>query len=206
MPYYNDPSSLPLLLCTNPSKPDWKLATTTKYSDQPQGLLFVGLIIGTMTAEAFFAGRLSDHLVTRLSRRTGGVRVPEHRLWLFYPAAVSTAVGLVVFGCTVQFGWHLAVGQVALALIGLGIQIGNTIAVTYVVDCYPNLVMEVTAFYSLHLNLSAFASPFFAVPWVERNGWALSFGLQGLIVLVATTLFVPFLQIRGGRLRPPKGP
>lgn len=168
--------------------------------------MFVGLIIGTMTAEAFFAGRLSDHLVTRLSKRTAGVRVPEHRLWLFYPAAVSTAVGLVLFGCTVQFGWHWAVGQVALALIGFGIQIGNTIAVTYVVDCCPHLVMEVTAFYSLHLNLGAFASPFFTVPWVERNGWALSFGLQGLIVLVAATLFVPFLQIRGGRLRHPKSP
>ena len=159
-----------------------------------------------MTAEAFFAGRLSDHLVSRLSRRADGVRVPEHRLWLFYPAAVSTAVGLVLFGCSVQFDWHWAVGQVALALIGLGIQIGNTITVAYVVDCYPHLVMEVTAFYSLHLNLSAFASPFFIVPWVERNGWALSFGLQGLIVLVIASIFVPFLQMRGGRLRFPKGP
>ena len=157
-----------------------------------------------MIAEAFFAGRLSDRLVTRLSRRTDGVRVPEHRLWLFYPAAVSTAVGLVLFGCTVQFSWHWAVGQVALAFTGFGIQIGNTIAVAYVVDCYPNIVMEVTAFYSLHLNLSAFASPFFTVPWVERNGWALSFGLQGLIVVVSAIIFVPFLQIRGGRLRLPK--
>jgi MFS family permease len=159
-----------------------------------------------MVAEAFFAGRLSDHLVTRLSRRTNGERLPEHRLWLFYPAAVSTAVGLALFGCTVQFNWHWAVGQVALALIGLGIQIGNTITVAYVVDCYPHLVMEVIAFYSFHLNLSAFASQFFAVVWVERNGWALSFGLQGLIVLSAAVIFVPFLQICGGRLRLPKGP
>lgn len=158
-----------------------------------------------MIAEIFFAGRLSDHLVARLSQRTDGVRVPEHRLWLFYPAAVSTAVGLVLFGCTVQFSWHWAVGQIALTSVGLGIQIGNTITVAYMVDCYPHLIMEVTAFYSLHLNLSAFASPFFAVPWVQRNGWALSFGLQGLIVLVVAIVFVPFLQIRGGRLRLPKG-
>lgn len=159
-----------------------------------------------MIAEAFFAGRLSDQLVTRLSRRTDGTRVPEYRLWLLYPAAVSTAVGLVLFGCTVQFSWHWAIGQVALALIGFGIQIGNTITVAYVVDCYPHLVMEVTAFYSLHLNLSAFASPFFTVPWVERNGWALSFGLQGSIVLVSATIFVPFLLIRGGALRLLKSP
>lgn len=55
--------------------------------------------------------------------------------------------------------------------------------------------MDVTAFYSFHLNLSAFASPFFIVPWVDHNGWSLSFGYQALIVGVSSLLVVPFLQI-----------
>lgn len=55
--------------------------------------------------------------------------------------------------------------------------------------------MDVTAFYTLHLNLSAFASPFFIVPWVTRNGWALSFGMQALIVFVSTLVVVPLLQV-----------
>lgn len=62
------------------------------------------------------------------------------------------------------------------------------------------MVMDVTAFYSFHLNLSAFASPFFIVPWVERNGWALSFGLQGAIVAGSTIIVVPALQIMSRRL------
>lgn len=59
--------------------------------------------------------------------------------------------------------------------------------------------MDVTAFYSLHLNLSAFASPFFIVPWVDTNGWALSFGLQAVIIAASTLIVVPFLQIYGRR-------
>jgi len=61
--------------------------------------------------------------------------------------------------------------------------------------------MDVTAFYSFHLNLSAFASPFFIVPWVELNGWALCFGLQAVIIVAGTLIVVPFLQIYGKALR-----
>jgi len=61
--------------------------------------------------------------------------------------------------------------------------------------------MDVTAFYSFHLNLSAFASPFFIVPWVELNGWALTFGLQAVIVVASTLIVVPFLQIYGKKSR-----
>lgn len=161
--------------------------------------MYIGLIVGTVIAEACCSGRLSDHLVTRLSR--DGRRSPEHRLWLYWPAAITTAIGLALFGCAIEFNWHWAVTQVALAVMGFGIQIGNTTTVSYCVDCYPDLVMDVTAFYSFHLNLSAFASPFFIVPWVERNGWALSFGLQGLIVAGSTLLVVPALQLYARRTR-----
>lgn len=51
------------------------------------------------------------------------------------------------------------------------------------------------------LNLSAFASPFFIVPWVDDNGFGWSFTAQGLIVLVATAIVVPFLQMKGAALR-----
>jgi hypothetical protein len=59
--------------------------------------------------------------------------------------------------------------------------------------------MDVTAFYSFHLNLSAFASPFFIVPWVDKNGWALSFGIQAVIVAASTFLVVPLFHIYAKR-------
>ncbi|KIM25181.1 hypothetical protein M408DRAFT_220950 [Serendipita vermifera MAFF 305830] len=172
------------------------------YSPQSQGLLFLGLIIGTIIAEVFCSGRLSDFLVTKLSK--SGHRSPEHRLWLYWPASLATVIGLALFGSSVQYQWHWIVCEVSLAILGFGVQIGNTITVSYCVDCYPDLAMDVTAFYSLHLNLSAFASPFFIVPWVETNGWALSFGLQSVIVAASTLIIVPFLQIYARRSGIPK--
>lgn len=44
------------------------------------------------------------------------MKSPEMRLWLAYPAAVITAVGLLVWGISVDRGYHWTVGQVAFAL------------------------------------------------------------------------------------------
>ncbi|RDW63117.1 putative MFS transporter [Aspergillus mulundensis] len=61
------------------------------YSPLIQGLLFVGLLLGTVLSEAFASGSVSDVLVTKLARRNGGVRVAEMRIWGAYPAIGLTA-------------------------------------------------------------------------------------------------------------------
>lgn len=62
-----------------------------QYSPQIQGLLFLGLILGTLVSEMFCSGRLSDYIVMRLAKKNGGVRIAEMRLWLAYPAALLSA-------------------------------------------------------------------------------------------------------------------
>ncbi|KAF8760035.1 mfs general substrate transporter [Rhizoctonia solani] len=147
-----------------------------------------------------------DYLVQRAMQKTNGERVPEKRLLLWFPAALLTTIGLVLFGCTVQLNWHWFIAQIATFLIGTGIQIGNTTTISYVVDVYPQHVMDVTLFYTFHLNLSAFASPFFIVPWIERIGWAWCFGAQGAMVTASCLIFAPFLYMYGRWLRDWKGP
>ena len=66
-------------------------AAYVQYSPQIQGLLFLGLLLGTLFSEVFCSGRLSDLIVLRLAKKNGGVRVPEMRLWLAYPAALLSA-------------------------------------------------------------------------------------------------------------------
>ncbi|KAF8709440.1 mfs general substrate transporter, partial [Rhizoctonia solani] len=176
------------------------------YNPQVQGLLFLGFIVGTLISEVLFSGGLSDYLVQRAMQKTNGERVPEKRLLLWFPAALLTTIGLVLFGCTVQLNWHWFIAQIATFLIGTGIQIGNTTTISYVVDVYPQHVMDVTLFYTFHLNLSAFASPFFIVPWIERIGWAWCFGAQGAMVTASCLIFAPFLYMYGRWLRDWKGP
>jgi MFS family permease len=62
-----------------------------QYSPQIQGLFFLGLLLGTLFAEAFCSGSLSDYIVVKLARKNDGIRVPEMRLWLAYPAVLLTA-------------------------------------------------------------------------------------------------------------------
>lgn len=43
--------------------------------------------------------------------------------------------------------------------VGAGIQMGNTVTASYIVDSYPLQSMSIITFYAVLLNLSAFASP-----------------------------------------------
>lgn len=80
-------------------------------------LLYIGLIAGTLLSEVLCSGRLSDRIVVRLARSSpDNQKTPEMRLWLAYPGAVLTGVGMVVWGISVDRGYHWMVGQVALAL------------------------------------------------------------------------------------------
>ena len=78
-------------------------------------LLYLGLIVGTLISEVFFSGTLSDRLVVRLAKSNNNKKTAEMRLWLAYPAAILTAIGLIVWGISIDKGYHFMVGQVAFA-------------------------------------------------------------------------------------------
>ncbi|KAF3021230.1 hypothetical protein E8E15_005013 [Penicillium rubens] len=158
-------------------------AAYATYTPLIQGLLFLGLFLGTLLSEIGCSGRLSDFIVEKLSKRNGNIRVPEMRLWLAYPAILITTVGLVVWGISIDKNYHWIVGQVAFFLFAAGIQVGNTVTTSYIVDCYPLQTTSVVTFYAVFLNLSAFINPFFIASWQESSGWTWTFTTQGLIVL-----------------------
>lgn len=129
------------------------------YTPQIQGLLFLGLLLGTLFAEVFLGGRLSDYVCAKLAKKNGGVRLPEMRLWLIYPAGLLSTIGLIIWGISVDKAYHWIVGQIAFFLFAAGIQMGNTVVCSYIVDCYPLQSMSVITFYAVLLNLSAFIDP-----------------------------------------------
>ncbi|KAI9371809.1 major facilitator superfamily domain-containing protein [Aspergillus egyptiacus] len=176
-------------------------AAYPQYSALIQGLLFLGLLIGTVVSEVTCSGRLSDYIVGRLAKKNGGVRVAEMRLWLAYPAILLTVVGLILFGVSIDKSYHWMVGQVAFFLFAAGIQIGNTVTSSYIIDSYPLQSTAMVIFYAVFLNLSAFINPFFIAPWHESVGWTWTFTTQALIVLVPGTLLFAGLQKFGAALR-----
>ncbi|KAE8350690.1 major facilitator superfamily domain-containing protein [Aspergillus coremiiformis] len=176
-------------------------AAYAEYSPLIQGLLFLGLLIGTVVSEICCSGRLSDYIVQRLAKKNGGVRVAEMRLWLAYPASVITAIGLIIWGISIDKHYHWMVGQVAFVLFSAGIQIGNTVTSSYIIDSYPLQSTSVVTFYAVFLNLSAFINPFFIADWQASSGWTWTFIAQGLIVLVGGTGLFAVLQRYGAFLR-----
>ncbi|KAK8118259.1 uncharacterized protein PG998_006540 [Apiospora kogelbergensis] len=175
------------------------------YSPQIQGLLFIGLIVGTLFSEMFCSGRLSDWIVVKLARRNQGLKTPEMRLWLIYPAALLTVIGLVVWGVSIDRGYHWMVGQVAFALFGAGIQIGNTAVCSYVVDAYPMQSMAVMTFYAVMLNMSAFIDPFFIVPWADAAGFTWTMVGHALVTGFVCVPVMALLHRYGDRIREKSG-
>jgi hypothetical protein len=178
----------------------------SQYKPSIQGLLFLGLILGTLSSEILCSGSLSDKIMAKLTTRNAGVRVPEMRLWLCYPAVLITAIGLIVWGISVDQNMHWMVGQVALFLFGAGIQIGNTAISAYVVDCYPMHAMSIIVYYAVTLNASAFVSPYFIEPWVVGVGFTWTFAAQGIISFCVIVPVTALLQKYGRRMSEWKGP
>ncbi|KND87173.1 putative transporter [Tolypocladium ophioglossoides CBS 100239] len=175
------------------------------YSPQTQGLFFIGLIIGTLVSEIFFSGRMSDWLVIKLARRHEGVKTPEMRLWLAYPGVILSALGMTIWGVSIDQNWHWAVGQVAFMFFGAGIQMGNTAICSYIVDAYPLQSMAVVVFYAVMLNLSAFVDPFFIVPWVDNVGFTWTFIGHSIITMFFCIPVIVLLHIFGRQIRERNG-
>ncbi|KAL2267354.1 hypothetical protein VTJ83DRAFT_4631 [Remersonia thermophila] len=176
------------------------------YKPHIQGLLFLGLIIGTLISEVLFSGSLSDWIVVKLSKANGNKKTPEMRLWLAYPAALLTGVGLVLWGISVDRGYHWIVGQVAFALFGAGIQMGNTAVCSYVVDAYPMQSMATMTFYAVMLNMSAFVDPFFIIPWVDNVGFTWTLAGHAIITVVFCIPILAMVHRFGASMRKWAGP
>ncbi|KAJ5160155.1 uncharacterized protein N7482_007159, partial [Penicillium canariense] len=176
-------------------------AAYANYTPLIQGLLFLGLFLGTIISEICCSGRLSDYIIEKLAKNNGNVRVAEMRLWLAYPAVLITTVGLILWGISIDRSYHWMVGQVAFFLFAAGIQIGNTVTSSYIVDSYPLQSTSIITFYAVFLNLSAFINPFFIAPWEVSVGWTWTFTSQALIVLVGGCLVFGILHKYGAWMR-----
>ncbi|KIW02725.1 uncharacterized protein PV09_06159 [Verruconis gallopava] len=150
----------------------------SEYSPAIQGILLLGLMIGLLAAELACSGHLSDKMMLILTKKNHGNRIPEMRLWLGLPAAVVSSIGLLIWGFSVDKGWHWITGQIAFVLYALGLQMGNTVLSSYLVDNYPDYANEVITFYTVIINLSAFINPWFIFPWVEASGYTWTFAAQ----------------------------
>ena len=124
--------------------------TKVVYNFNPgQTGLFMGvpLTIGCLIGE-LLSGWFSDLLINAYAKRHGGYRKPEVRLWLL-PWTVFLAIGTSTYGYCIQHQKPWIDSAVAMAVSGLGTQVGTTVVYTYCTDSYKSQSGEIGAVINL---------------------------------------------------------
>lgn len=168
------------------------------------GYVFFAPITGVLLGE-LFGHFFNDYIVKLYSKRHDGHFVPEARLWATYVGLALIVPGLILVGETLQhqlsvagivFGWGLDV---------FGVMVTSVATVAFALDCYPSASGEVSALINLARVGAGFSVPYFLDSWTGKQGYAVSFGLQVVVVVVAYGVLI-CIQRYGARLRAWAGP
>lgn len=89
---------------------------------------------------------------------------------------------------------------VCMGLINLGVQLGTTGAITYVIDCHRQQAAEAFAAMNFIKNAFAFGLTFYANDWIEVQGVRNCFFVLGGISAGTVLLTVP-MYIWGKKAR-----
>ncbi|KAI5364490.1 putative major facilitator superfamily, MFS transporter superfamily [Septoria linicola] len=157
---------------------------------------FVGGILGTAVA-----GKVSDLIVRWLARRNGGIYEPEFRLIMAVPIAITTVIGLMGYGWSVQERDAWIVPTIFFGFISFGCSLGSTTSITFAVDSYRQYAGEalVTLNFSKNICHGLVFSLFFN-KWLESEGSKDVFIAIGGIQLACMLTTIP-MYVYGKRAR-----
>jgi MFS family permease len=170
--------------------------TGPAYNFNPSGVGFVNfaLVVGGMVGLAT-AGPSCDWIATTLTRRNGGIREPEMRLWTLIPYLACSVIGMTVVGVGFQSGWPWEVVIiVGFFLVGVIVVSIPTIAITYAVDCYKPIAGQIMVISTVFKNTLGFGMTYFINDLAAKSGFippamlimavTVGFGLVGMILLI----------------------
>lgn len=149
---------------------------------------FIGGILGMV-----MGGYGSDKITLILSRRNSGILEPEMRLWAMIPPAIINTAGLLMYGVGAAQGasWVLCAGF-GTGCIAFGIGSGGAIAITYAVDCYPDIASESLVLMLFVRNCIGAGFTFAIQPWLDAQGLQTTSIIMAVICLVFNMSFLLF--------------
>ncbi|KIW06700.1 uncharacterized protein PV09_02400 [Verruconis gallopava] len=134
------------------------------YTDAQDAIMNVPCIIGSFIG-CIWGGYCSDLFVRWMAKRNGGIAEAEHRLWFMFPAAIISPIGLILFGVGTNNGWSWPVPYVGLGFIGFGWGCAGDLSMAYLMDCYPDMVLEGMVGVAVINNTIAMIFTFGTGPW-----------------------------------------
>ncbi|EGW32311.1 uncharacterized protein SPAPADRAFT_50878 [Spathaspora passalidarum NRRL Y-27907] len=161
-------------------------------SDTGVAVMNVATLIGAVIG-CLMSGWLSDKHVLWIARRNNGIMEPEYRLYLLFVTLVISPAGLIMFGVGAERQWPWQVIYVGLGMIGFGWgSIGDT-AMSYLMDAYPEIVIQGMVGVSIINNTLACIFTFACSPWLDGAGTANTYIALAVIDFVTIGSIVIFL-------------
>ena len=160
------------------------------------GCVYAGPILGAAVA-SLWSGLVADRVALALARRNGGIREPEHRLWVLAASGVISAAGLVTWGVGAYHDVHWVGLVFGLGMLTFGCVTGGAVAVSYNVDCFKEIAGETTVSVMLIRNTIGFGFSYAITPWWTTQGLQNCFVTAAMISIACTFTFL--LMIRYGK-------
>jgi hypothetical protein len=155
-----------------------------------------GGLIGLLTA-----GKLSDWVAARATRKNGGIREAEMRLPALIPYVILTAVGLIIGGVGFTNNWHWAIVVIfGYGCTGLSVTSVPTIAIAYAVDCYKPISGEIMVVATVLKNTCGFSLSYWVFSQAAEGGMTRPAMIQFALTMGPAALTIP-LYFYGKKLR-----
>ncbi|GBE86769.1 hypothetical protein SCP_1000110 [Sparassis crispa] len=159
------------------------------------GLAYIAPLVG-ITIGCLYAGWVGDRLALRYARRTGGVREPEHRLWLMLVSCLLCPGSLILWGVGAAKGVNWFGLVVGMGMISCSTGIGSSLSLGFALDSYKDLSGEVMMAVIIVRNTLSFAIGYGITPWLHI-GYQNTFISAAFVGLAITMTFL--VVIRWGK-------
>ncbi|KAJ7045049.1 major facilitator superfamily domain-containing protein [Mycena alexandri] len=152
------------------------------FSNAAVGMTNIPSIVGTISG-CLFWGWLSDWDLARRTRKNGGIREPEMRLWLIIPGVIIGTIGIVIYAVGAQRGWPWPI----ILIIGNTLNFFGLIAplicgLSYSIDAYNRLAAEIGLLLAAFGNAWIFGVGYFVNNLLATRGYTT--GLMFLMIPV----------------------
>lgn len=163
------------------------------------GVGYVSPILAGMAA-SIWSGWFADWVALRLARRNGGIREPEHRLWVLLISGLLSTGGMVLWGVGAAREIHFMGLMVGIFFVSFGVVTGGSCALAYAVDCFKEISGESLVTVIIIRNTVGFAFNYAINPWIDNLGLQNCFISVSMLVLLTTMSFL-LMVVWGKSLR-----
>lgn len=169
------------------------------YGTTKVALMNVPCLIGAVIG-CIYAGIMSDWFMIWMAKRNGGVQEAEYRLYFLIVPAILTPIGLILFAVGTDQNWPWFPTYFGLALIGVGFGSSGDVSMGYLMDAYPDMVIEMMAGVSVINNMFGCIFTFACSLWLDSMGNTKTFIILAVVTLIVMGAGIPFI-IYGKKIR-----